>query len=199
MAEDQEETADDGKPEVPESEKNLQRQLGRAREREKELIQRQLETGTTAATVSRLEDAVISLLEREGDEEKVSSLQSRRESDTDMLVSRNKVAEILSEKNLAWGDESLAGARSKWDSGDYTGAILESMQAGGETQSADDVEAEIERRVTERLRGDAKGVDTGASTQSGHRRYTIGDLDSMSVKEMMENEEEIFAQYSSKR
>ena len=195
MAEQDTDTVDEGKPEVSESEKNLQRQLHRAREREKELIRQQLETGTTAATVNRLEDVVLKILERDSDESEVSSFQSRKESDTNMLMHRTKVAEILSEKNLAWGDEELATARTKWDAGDYAGAVLDAVQAGGDETSADDIEAEIEKRVTERLREGARAVDTGNSTQSGQKRYTVGDIGDMSPAELTENIGEVADQF----
>ena len=171
---------------VSDEQKNWQRQLNRAREQNKELLKGYLELGETKAALTRVEGAVESLIDHFAqtgyDDSPLTgvkdSLSQQRQADTSMLMHRTQIADILHDKDSTWDAEQMAEARTKWDSGDYAGA-LSSVQSAF-AQPVENIDAEVERRVQERLREAGRGVDSGSSVSAGTRRMTLSDAESVS-------------------
>ena len=171
---------------VSDEQKNWQRQLNRAREQNKELLTGSLELGETKAALTRVEGAVESLIDHFAQTGYVDSpltgvkdsLSQQRQADTSMLMHRTQIADILHDKDSTWDAEQMAEARTKWDSGDYAGA-LSSVQSAF-AQPVENIDAEVERRVQERLREAGRGVDSGSSVSAGTRRMTLTDAESVS-------------------
>ena len=171
---------------VSDEQKNWQRQLNRAREQNKELLKGYLELGETKAALTRVEGAVESLIDHFAqtgyDDSPLTgvkdSLYQPRQADTSMLMHRTQIADILHDKDSTWDAEQMAEARTKWDSGDYAGA-LSSVQSAF-AQPVENIDAEVERRVQERLREAGRGVDSGSSVSAGTRRMTLTDAESVS-------------------
>ena len=171
---------------VSDEQKNWQRQLNRAREQNKELLKGYLELGETKAALTRVEGAVESLIDhfaQTGSDDSpltgvMDSLSQQRQADTSMLMHRTQIADILHDKDSTWDAEQMAEARTKWDSGDYAGA-LSSVQSAF-AQPVENIDAEVERRVQERLREAGRGVDSGSSVSAGTRRMTLTDAESVS-------------------
>ena len=171
---------------VSDEQKNWQRQLNRAREQNKELLKGYLELGETKAALTRVEGAVESLIDHFAqtgyDDSPLTgvkdSLSQQRQADTSMLMHRTQIADILHDKDSTWDAEQMAEARTKWDAGDYAGA-LSSVQSAF-AQPVENIDAEVERRVQERLREAGRGVDSGSSVSAGTRRMTLSDAESVS-------------------
>ena len=171
---------------VSDEQKNWQRQLNRAREQNKELLKGYLELGETKAALTRVEGAVESLIDHFAqtgyDDSPLTgvkdSLSQQRQADTSMLMHRTQIADILHDKDSTWDAEQMAEARTKWDSGDYAGA-LSSVQSAF-AQPVENIDAEVARRVQERLREAGRGVDSGSSVSAGTRRMTLTDAESVS-------------------
>ena len=171
---------------VSDEQKNWQRQLNRARDQNKELLKGYLELGETKAALSRVEGAVESLIDhfaQSGYEDSPltgvkDSLSQRRQADTSMLMHRTNIADVLHDNDSTWDSEQMEEARTKWEQGDYAGA-LSSVQSSF-SQPVEDIDAEVERRVTERLREGGREVDSGSSVGAGQKRMTLGDAASMS-------------------
>ena len=171
---------------VSDEQKNWQRQLNRAREQNKELLKGYLELGETKAALTRVEGAVESLIDHFAqtgyDDSPLTgvkdSLSQQRQADTSMLMHRTQIADLLHDKDSTWDAEQMAEARTKWDSGDYAGA-LSSVQSAF-AQPVENIDAEVERRVQERLREAGRGVDSGSSVSAGTRRMTLTDAESVS-------------------
>ena len=143
---------------VSDEQKNWQRQLNRAREQNKELLKGYLELGETKAALSRVEGAVESLIDHFAqssyDDSPITtvkdSMTQQRQSDTSMLMHRTQIADVLHDNDSTWDSEQMEEARTKWEQGDYAGA-LNSVQSSF-SQPVADIDAEVERRVQERLR-----------------------------------------------
>ena len=171
---------------VSDEQKNWQRQLNRARDQNKELLKGYLELGETKAALSRVEGAVESLIDhfaQSGYEDSPltgvkDSLSQRRQADTSMLMHRTNIADVLHDNDSTWDSEQMEEARTKWEQGDYAGA-LSSVQSSF-SQPVEDIDAEVERRVSERLREGGREVDSGSSVGAGQKRMTLGDAASMS-------------------
>ena len=171
---------------VSDEQKNWQRQLNRARDQNKELLKGYLELGETKAALSRVEGAVESLIDhfaQSGYEDSPltgvkDSLSQRRQADTSMLMHRTNIADVLHDNDSTWDSEQMEEARTKWEQGDYAGA-LSSVQSSF-SQPVADIDAEVERRVQERLREGGREVDSGSSVGAGQKRMTLGDAASMS-------------------
>ena len=171
---------------VSDEQKTWQRQLNRAREQNKELLKGYLELGETKAALTRVEGAVESLIDHFAqtgyDDSPLTgvkdSLSQQRQADTSMLMHRTQIADLLHDKDSTWDAEQMAEARTKWDSGDYAGA-LSSVQSAF-AQPVENIDAEVERRVQERLREAGRGVDSGSSVSAGTRRMTLTDAESVS-------------------
>lgn len=170
---------------VSDEQKNWQRQLNRAREQNKELLRGYLELGETKAALTRVEGAVESLIDHFAQSSYEDSpiagvkdsLAQQRQADTSMLMHRTQIADILTDNDGSWDSEQMTEARTKWDAGDYAGALT-SVQSLFE-QPVGDIDAEVERRVADRLRESGRGVDNGSSTAAGQRRITraqVGNL-----------------------
>tara|TARA_R100001244_G_scaffold97826_2_gene73142 strand:+ start:320 stop:1006 length:687 start_codon:yes stop_codon:yes gene_type:complete len=171
---------------VSDEQKNWQRQLNRARDQNKELLKGYLELGETKAALSRVEGAVESLIDhfaQSGYEDSPltgvkDSLSQRRQADTSMLMHRTNIADVLHDNDSTWDSEQMGEARTKWEQGDYAGA-LSSVQSAF-SQPVEDIDVEVERRVSERLREGGREVDSGSSVGAGKKRMTLGDAASMS-------------------
>ena len=171
---------------VSDEQKTWQRQLNRAREQNKELLKGYLELGETKAALSRVEGAVESLIDHfaQGsyDDSPITgvkdSLSQQRQRDTSMLMHRTQIADVLHDNDSTWDSEQMEEARAKWEQGDYAGA-LSSVQSSF-SQPVADIDAEVERRVQERLREGGREVDSGSSTGAGQRRMTWGDAANIS-------------------
>ena len=171
---------------VSDEQKNWQRQLNRAREQNKELLKGYLELGETKAALSRVEGAVESLIDHFAqssyDDSPITgvkdSLSQQRQRDTSMLMHRTPIADVLHDNDSTWDSEQMEEARAKWETGDYAGA-LSSVQSAF-SQPVADIDAEVERRVQERLREGGREVDSGSSTGAGQRRMTWGDAANIS-------------------
>ncbi len=166
---------------VSDEQKGWQRQLNRAREQNKELLRGYLELGETKAALSRVEGAVESLIDHFAqsgyDDSPLTgvkdSLSQQRQADTSMLMHRDQIAGVLHDNDSNWDSEQMQEARTKWDAGDHAGA-LSSVQSAF-SQPVEDIDAEVERRVTERLREGGREVDSGSSVGAGRKRMTLGD------------------------
>ena len=171
---------------VSDEQKNWQRQLNRAREQNKELLKGYLELGETKAALSRVEGAVESLIDHFAqssyDDSPITtvkdSMTQQRQSDTSMLMHRTQIADVLHDNDSTWDSEQMEEARTKWEQGDYAGA-LNSVQSSF-SQPVADIDAEVERRVQERLREGGREVDSGSSISAGQKRMTLGDAVNMS-------------------
>ena len=171
---------------VSDEQKTWQRQLNRAREQNKELLKGYLELGETKATLSRVEGAVESLIDHFAQssygESPITgvkdSMAQQRQRDTSMLMHRTQIADVLHDNDSNWDSEQMEEARTKWDAGDHAGA-LSSVQSAF-SQPVEDIDAEVERRVSERLREGGREVDSGSSISAGQRRMTLGDAVNMS-------------------
>ena len=171
---------------VSDEQKNWQRQLNRARDQNKELLQGYLELGETKAALSRVEGAVESLIDhfaQSGYEDSPltgvkDSLSQRRQADTSMLMHRTNIADVLHDNDSTWDSEQMEEARTKWEQGDYAGA-LSSVQSAF-SQPVEDIDAEVERRVSERLREGGREVDSGSSVSAGRKRMTLSDAATVS-------------------
>jgi hypothetical protein len=95
-----------------------------------------------------------------------------------MLMHRTNIADVLHDNDSTWDSEQMGEARTKWEQGDYAGA-LSSVQSAF-SQPVEDIDAEVERRVSERLREGGREVDSGSSVGAGQKRMTLGDAASMS-------------------
>ena len=189
---------------VSDEQKGWQRQLNRAREQNKELLKGYLELGETKAALSRVEGAVESLIDHfekssYGDSPLTGvkdSLSQQRQTDTSMLMHRNSIADVLHDNDSNWDSEQMEEARTKWDSGDYAGA-LSSVQTAF-SQPVADIDTEVERRVQERLREGGREVDSGSSTGAGQKRMTLADADmspGMSESEMKTHADTVLDQF----
>ena len=189
---------------VSDEQKGWQRQLNRAREQNKELLKGYLELGETKAALSRVEGAVESLIDhfaQSGYEDSPltgvkDSLSQQRQSDTSMLMHRTQIADVLHDNDSNWDSEQMNEARSKWESGDYAGA-LSSVQTAFDNPVTD-IDAEVERRVQDRLREGGRSVDSGSSISSGSRRMTVGEANirpGMSDAEMASHADNILDQF----
>ena len=166
---------------VSDEQKGWQRQLTRAREQNKELLKGYLELGETKAALSRVEGAVESLIDHFAqssyDDSPLTgvkdSLSQQRQADTSMLMHRNSIADVLHDNDSNWDSEQMQEARTKWDTGDYAGA-LSSVQSAF-SQPVENIDAEVERRVQERLREGGREVDSGSSMSTGKKRMTAAD------------------------
>lgn len=90
-----------------------------------------------------------------------------------MLMHRTQIADVLHDNDSTWDSEQMEEARTKWEQGDYAGA-LGSVQSSF-SQPVEDIDAEVERRVSERLREGGREVDSGSSISAGQKRMTLGD------------------------
>ena len=90
-----------------------------------------------------------------------------------MLMHRNSIADVLHDNDSNWDSEQMQEARTKWDTGDYAGA-LSSVQSAF-SQPVENIDAEVERRVQERLREGGREVDSGSSMSTGKKRMTAAD------------------------
>ena len=189
---------------VSDEQKTWQRQLNRAREQNKELLKGYLELGETKAALSRVEGAVESLIDHfaqssYGDSPITGvkdSMTPQRQNDTSMLMHRNSIADVLHDNDSNWDSEQMEEARTKWDSGDYAGA-LSSVQTAF-SQPVADIDTEVERRVQERLREGGREVDSGSSTGAGQKRMTLADADmspGMSESEMKTHADTVLDQF----
>jgi hypothetical protein len=86
---------------------------------------------------------------------------------------RTQIADILHDNDSTWDSEQMEEARTKWTQGDFAGALT-SVQSSF-SQEVTDIDAEVERRVADRLRESGRGVDSGSSTAAGQRRLTLDD------------------------
>ena len=171
---------------VSDEQKNWQRQLNRAREQNKELLKGYLELGETKAALTRVEGAVESLIDHFAqsgyDDSPLTgvkdSMSQQRQSDTSMLMHRTQIADVLHDNDATWDSEQMEEARAKWTEGDYAGALT-SVQSSF-SQPVEDIDAEVERRVQDRLREAGRGVDTGSSTAAGQRRMTVSNAGALS-------------------
>ena len=171
---------------VSDEQKGWQRQLNRAREQNKELLKGYLELGETKAALSRVEGAVESLIDHFAqssyDDSPITtvkdSMTQQRQMDTSMLMHRTQIADVLHDNDSTWDSEQMEEARTKWEQGDYAGA-LNSVQSSF-SQPVADIDAEVERRVQERLREGGREVDSGSSISAGQKRMTLGDAVNMS-------------------
>jgi hypothetical protein len=189
---------------VSDEQKGWQRQLNRAREQNKELLKGYLELGETKAALSRVEGAVESLIDhfaQSGYEDSPltgvkDSLSQQRQADTSMLMHRTQIADVLHDNDSNWDSEQMNEARSKWETGDYAGA-LSSVQTAF-NNPIEDIDAEVERRVQDRLREGGRSVDSGSSVSSGSRRMTVGEANirpGMSDAEMASHADNILDQF----
>ena len=166
---------------VSDEQKGWQRQLNRARDQNKELLKGYLELGETKAALSRVEGAVESLIDHFAqssyDDSPLTgvkdSLSQQRQADTSMLMHRNSIADVLHDNDSNWDSEQMQESRTKWDTGDYAGA-LSSVQSAF-SQPVENIDAEVERRVQERLREGGREVDSGSSMSTGKKRMTAAD------------------------
>jgi len=174
---------------VSDEQKNWQRQLNRAREQNKELLKGYLELGETKAALSRVEGAVESLIDHfaqssYGDSPIANvkdSLAQQRQADTSMLMHRNSIADVLHDNDSNWDSEQMEEARTKWDAGDYAGA-LSSVQTAF-SQPVSDIDEE---------------VDSGSSMSAGQKRMTLADTDmspGMSESEMKAHADTVLDQF----
>ena len=189
---------------VSDEQKNWQRQLNRARDQNKELLKGYLELGETKAALSRVEGAVESLIDHFAQSSYEDSpitgvkdsLSQQRQRDTSMLMHRTQIADVLHDNDSNWDGEQMADARTKWEQGDHAGA-LSSVQSAF-AQPVEDIDAEVERRVQDRLREGGRGVDTGSSTAAGSKRLTLGAAvpsSSMSDSEMKAHADTVLDQF----
>ena len=189
---------------VSDEQKNWQRQLNRAREQNKELLKGYLELGETKAALSRVEGAVESLIDHfaQGsyDDSPITgvkdSLSQQRQRDTSMLMHRTQIADVLHDNDSTWDSEQMEEARTKWEQGDYAGALT-SVQSSF-SQPVADIDAEVERRVSERLREGGREVDSGSSMGAGQKRMTLADADmspGMSEAEMKAHADTVLDQF----
>ena len=170
---------------VSDEQKNWQRRLNRAREQNKELLKGYLELGETKAALSRVEGAVESLIDHfaqsgYGDSPLTGvkdNLSQQRDRDTSLLMHRTQIADILNDNDSTWDSEQMSEARTKWDSGDFAGALSTVQSAF--SREVTDIDAEVERRVADRLREGGRGVDAGSSTAAGRRRMTLADAEAV--------------------
>ena len=95
-----------------------------------------------------------------------------------MLMHRNSIADVLHDNDSNWDSEQMEEARTKWDTGDYAGALTSVQSAF--SQPVGDIEAEVEQRVQERLRQGGRGVDPGSSMGAGQKRMTVQEAGSIS-------------------
>jgi len=166
---------------VSDEQKNWQRQLNRARDQNKELLKGYLELGETKAALSRVEGAVESLIDHFAQSSYEDSpitgvkdsLSQQRQKDTSMLLHRTQIADVLHDNDATWDAEQMAEARTKWEAGDHAGA-LSSVQTAF-AQPVEDIDAEVERRVADRLREGGRGVDNGSSVAPGSRELTVAE------------------------
>ena len=166
---------------VSDEQKNWQRQLHRARDQNKELLKGYLELGETKAALSRVEGAVESLIDHFAQSSYEDSpitgvkdsLSQQRQKDTSMLMHRTQIADVLHDNDSTWDSEQMEEARTKWEQGDYAGA-LGSVQTAF-SQPVADIDEEVERRVQERLREGGREVDSGSSMSTGKKRMTAAD------------------------
>ncbi len=171
---------------VSDEQKNWQRQLNRARDQNKELLKGYLELGETKAALSRVEGAVESLIDHFAqsgyDDSPLTgvkdSLSQQRQADTSMLMHRTRIADVLHDNDSTWDSEQMEEARTKWEQGDYAGA-LGSVQTAF-SQPVADIDEEVERRVQERLREGGREVDSGSSMGAGQKRMTLSDAATLS-------------------
>ena len=189
---------------VSDEQKGWQRQLNRARDQNKELLKGYLELGETKAALSRVEGAVESLIDHFAqsgyDDSPLTgvkdSLSQQRQSDTSMLMHRTKIADVLHDNDSTWDSEQMEEARTKWEQGDYAGA-LGSVQTAF-SQPVADIDEEVERRVQERLREGGREVDSGSSMGAGQKRMTLADADmspGMSESEMRAHADTVLDQF----
>ena len=189
---------------VSDEQKGWQRQLNRARDQNKELLKGYLELGETKAALSRVEGAVESLIDHFAqsgyDDSPLTgvkdSLSQQRQSDTSMLMHRTKIADVLHDNDSTWDSEQMEEARTKWEQGDYAGA-LGSVQTAF-SQPVADIDEEVERRVQERLREGGREVDSGSSMGAGQKRMTLADADmspGMSESEMKTHADTVLDQF----
>ena len=189
---------------VSDEQKNWQRQLNRARDQNKELLKGYLELGETKAALSRVEGAVESLIDHFAqsgyDDSPLTgvkdSLGQQRQRDTSMLMHRTQIADVLHDNDSTWDGEQMAEARTKWTQGDHAGALSAVQSAFA--QPVEDIDAEVERRVQDRLREGGRGVDNGSSTAAGSKRLTLGDAvpsSSMSDSEMKAHADTVLDQF----
>ena len=189
---------------VSDEQKGWQRQLNRARDQNKELLKGYLELGETKAALSRVEGAVESLIDHFAqsgyDDSPLTgvkdSLSQQRQSDTSMLMHRTKIADVLHDNDSTWDSEQMEEARTKWEQGDYAGA-LGSVQTAF-SQPVADIDEEVERRVQERLREGGREVDSGSSMGAGQKRMTLADADmspGMSEAEMKAHADTVLDQF----
>ena len=189
---------------VSDEQKNWQRQLNRAREQNKELLKGYLELGETKAALTRVEGAVESLIDHFAqtgyDDSPLTgvkdSLSQQRQKDTSMLMHRTQIADVLHDNDATWDGEQMNEARTKWDAGDHAGALTTVQSTF--SQPVEDIDAEVERRVADRLREAGRGVDSGSSTAAGRKRMTVGDAgmsSSMSDAEMKSHADSVLDQF----
>ena len=189
---------------VSDEQKGWQRQLNRARDQNKELLKGYLELGETKAALSRVEGAVESLIDHFAqsgyDDSPLTgvkdSLSQQRQSDTSMLMHRTQIADVLHDNDSTWDSEQMEEARTKWEQGDYAGA-LGSVQTAF-SQPVADIDEEVERRVQERLREGGREVDSGSSMGAGQKRMTLADADmspGMSESEMKAHADTVLDQF----
>ncbi len=177
---------------------------GTSKEAHKELLKGYLELGETKAALSRVEGAVESLVDHFAqsgyDDSPLTgvkdSLSQQRQRDTSMLMHRTQIADVLHDNDAAWDGEQMVEARAKWEAGDYAGALASVQSAFA--QPVENIDAEVERRVQERLREAGRGVDSGSSTAAGSRRLTLNDANispGMSDAEMKARADSVLDQF----
>ena len=118
-----------------------------------------------------------------------------------MLMHRTQIADILHDNDSTWDSEQMEEARTKWTQGDFAGA-LNSVQSSF-SQEVTDLDAEVERRVADRLRESGRGVDAGSSTAAGQRRLTLADAEAvtpgMSDDQMAAHADTVLDQFFNRR
>ena len=193
---------------VSDEQKNWQRQLNRARDQNKELLKGYLELGETKAALSRVEGAVESLIDHFAQSSYEDSpitgvkdsLSQQRQKDTSMLMHRTQIADVLHDNDSTWDGEQMAEARTKWEAGDHAGALSAVQSAFA--QPVEDIDAEVERRVNDRLREAGRGVDTGSSLAAGSKRMTLRDAippSGMSDADLVAHADTVLDQFFNRR
>ena len=158
--------------------KKLQRELNKARTREREAVLRLLAEQEATERLERIESTVVDLADvlgmggllEDGDgpvKAFKDKVEKRKVAVTGGSAARKQFTNLLLEKGADWNDERLAGARAAWTAGDLAGAITQATAALSKDGAAsDDFEARVQAELDKRLKK-AGRVDTGDSTASG--------------------------------
>ena len=117
-----------------------------------------------------------------------------------MLMHRTQIADVLHDNDSTWDGEQMAEARTKWEQGDHAGALAAVQSAFA--QPVEDIDAEVERRVNDRLREAGRGVDSGSSLAAGSRRMTLEDAippSGMSDADLVAHADTVLDQFFNRR